>query len=90
MCFFPLILGTLHHWREAKTPYLLGLRVLASSRWALLRRTGRCCPIGPSEGATLDMAGAALDSFEAASPWDFFLGNIPLALQEGGLIHLAS
>ena len=73
---------------KLKPPYLLGLRVLASLQ------NGHFCEeqdvvvlSDQVKGATLDMAGAALDSFEAASPWDFFFGNIPLALQ-AQILHL--
>ena len=82
--FFPWILGTLIIGVKLK-PICVRAEGTGILQMALLRRTawwrqeltreiaGRCCPIGPSEGATLDMAGAALDSFEAASPWDMVL-----------------
>ena len=82
--FFHWFLGPLHHWREAKTPYLLGLRVLASSRWALLRRNRTLLSYRTKWRCYF--------RYGLGQPWThlrqpvlgtFFLGNIPLALQEG-------
>ena len=83
--FFHGFLGPEGHRGEAKTHICVRAEGTGILQMALLRRTawwrqeltreiaGRCCPIGPSGGATLDMAGAALDSFEAASPCDMVL-----------------